>query len=223
MAKIFYGDDTIQIDKSIKKETSKSKTEVININLTKENYEEEIFNIGNLDLFGENILYVVNFTEFCNENLIPILDRFQKIENIIFYSYEKVDGKTKLGKFLNQNGQKITLSESSLNFSFCDKLFNQEREKALEVLDDIRRSGESLIGTFGALIFYLNNIVQISYQTKSSSKIFNQTFLTKISEKYNKEELAKITSIVYQNELRFKKGEINEEMLILHTMLSILK
>jgi len=222
MAEIFFGSDTQTITKKIKEVQAKHVGRVLKIELTEENFRQEIFNIGSTSLFGEEILFLVNFTECTIPELIDVIETHFDNPKVVFYSYENVDGKTKLGKFLTKAGTKLESKKENLSFKYCEELFNQNELATFETLESIRREEENLVGVFGALIYYLNNLINIFYNTNSSQKIFNFYQLKKVCSNYSEKELQKIASNFYQNDLKFKKGEINEEMMILHSTLFVL-
>jgi len=79
------------------------------------------------------------------------------------------------------------------------------------------------VAIFGAMVYYFNSLVNVYFNTSLGQKNFNYRELKKISEKYDKKTLQEISSVLYQDELKFKKGQITDEMMVINSVLSVLK
>jgi DNA polymerase III delta subunit len=78
---------------------------------------------------------------------------------------------------------------------------------------------------FNMIVSSLRSIVGIKFNTKQKNKIppFKIRQMSSSSDKFSEDEIKNLYKILCENDLKFKTGELSSEMLLLHSINSILK
>jgi len=222
---ILAGNDISKINNTIKISIKKYSFEVTNYVLSVENYSEILGNLNTSNLFGERVLSVVDITDVENEISEKFIENSKEVKDLYVVYQKKLDSRTKFAKFLvSKKALVYELDEEIKPFEFGDFVVSRKSKEAYQEMINLEKKGIDKISLFSGILTSFRNILNIKFAANAKKSIFPSKvpFYTKISESLTSEDVIKIHSVLYENDLKFKKGEINEEMLVLHSMNYIL-
>jgi DNA polymerase III delta subunit len=100
----------------------------------------------------------------------------------------------------------------------------QKTKEAYQEFSNLEKKGIEMISLFSGINTSFRNILNIKFQTNAKKSIFsNKLGMYKlVSDKLTEDDVKKIYSMLADYDLKFKRGEISEEMLVTYTMNYIL-
>lgn len=219
MKYFFYGNFDVKINERISEITLKNNFVKNEFPLEEENLNEIISGMSSESLFGDKNLYVVDITE----TEIETLDNFLKIvpsnSDLIIVFRNELEKTSKILKIIPKEYvvQEFKKTKSGNIFYFTDYLISKELNKTyaeLNKLDD----NEVLI--FNNIVSATRSLLGVKLDLDLKNKIppFKISLFKKAAEKFSEESLISIYNNLYLNDLKFKKGEITDEMLVLHSV-----
>ena len=222
---ILAGDDISKISNTINSSVKKYSFQEVNTALNEDNFSEIIANLDTPSLFGERILTVVDITETESELSEKFIEKSKDIKDLYVIYQKKLDSRTKFAKYLiSRKALLYELKEEISPFKFGELVVNNQTKEAYEEMKLLQEKGIDNISLFNGILTSCRNILNLKFDTNAKKSIFYSrlSFFQNIASKLSQEDIKKIYSVLGENDLKFKRGEISEEMLILHTMNYIL-
>lgn len=226
MIYFLYGDDTAKISNYVSSLSKKNSFNKINYELNSENISEIIGNLDTPNLFGEKNLFIIDITDTDPEVVLDFTRRINDSHEVIILFEDNIDQRSKVFKTLSS--YKTTSFKNIKNsniFEFTDLLINKDTKKVYQELQKLEEAGEEDLAIFNMIVSAFRNIAAIKFDTKLKSKIipFKVNFYNKAANLYTNEEVKEIYKILSENDLKFKTGEITSDMLLIHSINTILK
>lgn len=218
---ILAGSDHGKINQTISKSVKKYSFQEINFILGDENFSEILGTINTESLFGDRNLYVVDVTETDPELIEKFLDQVKEVKDLYIVYKSKLDSRTKLAKKLQSFGALVFDDKREVSpFKFGDLVVSKEFKSAYEEMIFLEKEGIEPISLFSGITTSMRNILNIKFNTKARKAIFPSkiSFYEKIAKNLTEEEVKNLYSKLAENDLKFKKGQIDEKMLIMSSM-----
>ena len=222
---ILAGTDISKIHQTVSNSIKKYSFEVLNYSLSDENFSEILGNLDTPNLFGERILTIVDVTESDSELTERFIDKTKEVKDLYIIYQKKLDSRTKFAKFLISNKALIyDIKEDLSPFEFGDLVLNQKVKESYLELKRLESNGADFVSLFSGIVTSSRNLLNYIYKTNARKSIFSNKLemYKNLSKKFSEEDINKIYSMLTENDLKFKKGEISDEMLILSSMNFIL-
>ena len=227
MIQFFYGENLSKLSESISTYAKKNNLQKINFDLTTENSYDILGSLDTPNLFGESNLFIVNVTDCEFEDIDKFSKGFKDYFELILVNEGSIDARGKSFKLLNKyKPQEFqAVSKGSNIFLFTDYLFSKDLKRTYQELENLHQSGEDDLMIFNMIVSTLRSIAGIKFDTKQKNKIppFKIRQMASSAEKFTQDDLKNLYKILCENDLKFKTGEITSEMLLLHSINSILK
>jgi len=227
MTYFIYGDDLSKINEFIISYSSKNNFEKILIDLNDQNLSEILGTIETPNLFGDKNIFVVNVTDTDPEIVIKFADIVKdKNCDLIILFEDSIDQRGKVFKTLSKfKTQAFEIAKDNTIFIFTDYLLAKDMKRSFQELEKLSEKREDDLMIFNMIVSSFRSIASIKFNSKIQTKIppFKIKQMTSYSEKFTEEEVKKIIKTLAENDLKFKIGEITSEMLVLHSMNTILQ
>jgi len=227
MIQFFYGENLSKLSESISSYAKKNNLQKINFDLTSENSYDILGSLDTPSLFGDTNLFIVNISDCEFEDLDKFSKGFKDYFELILINEGPIDARGKSFKLLSKyKPQEFkNVSKGSNIFLFTDYLFSKDLKRTYQELENLHQSGEDDLMIFNMIVSTLRSISGIKFNTKQKNKIppFKIRQMTSSAEKFTEEEIKYLYKVLSENDLKFKTGEITSEMLILHSVNTILK
>lgn len=227
MTQFLYGDDLTKLNNYIINYSSKNNFSRINYELNPENISEIIGTLGTPNLFGDKNLFVIDITETDPELVLKFYEAIKGQDfELIIVNEGSIDQRSKVFKTLSTlKTQSYELPKNNLIFNFTDYVISKDLKKTYEELSKLQENKEDDLMIFNMVVSSFRSIAAIKFDSKLKNKIppFKVRQMNSISEKYTLEDVKKIIKILAENDLKFKSGELTSEMLLLHSINSIIK
>jgi DNA polymerase III delta subunit len=219
MKLFYYGNFEIKISEKINELALKNNLTKLKFDLDSENLSEIITSLSMESLFGDKNLIIVNGTESEFEVLESLFKQLPNSGNLILLINKDLEKSSKLLKLIPKSFtvQEIKQPKKGNIFSFTDQLLGDDISKTyLELL----KLSENEVLIFNNIISVGRNLLSLKLNLSTQSKIipFKLGLYKKALGNYNKEDLYNIYNNLFINELKFKTGEINSEMLLIHSV-----
>ena len=219
MKLFYYGNFEIKISEKINELAIKNNLTKLKFDLDSENLSEIITSLSMESLFGDKNLIIVNGTESEFEVLESLFKQLPNSGSLILIINKDLEKSSKLLKLIPKSFtvQEIKQPKKGNIFSFTDQLLGDDISKTyLELL----KLSENEVLIFNNIISVGRNLLSLKLNFSTQSKIipFKLGLYKRALGNYNKEELYNIYNNLFINELKFKKGEINSEMLLIHSV-----
>jgi len=170
-------------------------------------------------LFGDKNTIVVNIFEVENEILESFLNNLSGDSDLIIYYPEELEKSSKKIKLFPRDFTILEFKKSKIGniFNFTDYLLSKDINKTYTELSKLDEDG---VLVFNNIIPIVRNLISLKKDLNLKTKIipFKLGLYKKMVEKYTYEELMDLYKNLYQNDLKFKSGEITNEMLVLHSV-----
>jgi len=222
---ILAGNDISKINNTVNSSIKKYSFQPINFILNEENFSEILGNIETPSLFGDRILTVVDITESDGDLAEKFIDKAKENKDLYVLYQKKLDSRTKFAKFLISNKAIVYEEKENLSpFEFGDLVVTQKFKESYEELKKLEEKGIEYISLFSGILVAMRNILNISFETNSAKSIFpgKKKFYNDLTQRYSHKDIKKIYQKLYENDLKFKRGEITDEMMVLQSMNYIL-
>jgi DNA polymerase III delta subunit len=227
MIQFFYGDNLSKLSDSISNYAKKNNLQKINYELSSENIPDILGALDTPNLFGESNLFIVDVTDCEFEDIEKFSKGFKDYFELIIVNEGSIDARGKSYKLLSKFRPQefVAAAKTSNIFLFTDYLFAKDLKKTYQELENLQQSGEEDLMIFNMIVSTLRSIIGIKFDTKQKSKIppFKIRQMTASADKFSEEDIRKLYKILSENDLKFKTGELTSEMLLLHSINSILK
>jgi DNA polymerase III delta subunit len=226
MIQFIHGDDLPKINLFISDYLKKNNLNKITYSLNAENISEILGNIDTPNLFGEKNLFVVDITECEFEDLEKFVKALTEDSELILLYEGLFDQRSKSFKLLSKfKSFEFKLVKTSNIFAFTDCLLSGDLKKTYQELEKLNEAGEEDLMIFNMVVSTFRNLAAIKFDTKLKSKVppFKIGLYTSASKRYTDDEIKNIYKILAENDLKFKTGEITSEMILLHSINTVLK
>jgi DNA polymerase III delta subunit len=226
MIYFLYGDDLPKLNNFIVGYASKNSLSRINFELNSENISEIIGTLGTPNLFGDKNLFIIDITESDPEIILKFYESIKNSDyELIILNEGSIDQRSKVFKSLsNFKTQSYELPKNNSIFNFTDYVISKDIKKTYEELLKLQENKEDDLMIFNMLLSSFRSIAAIKFDSKLKNKIppFKVSQMNAIAEKYSVDQVKKIIKILAENDLKFKTGEITSEMLLLHSINTII-
>jgi len=226
MIYFLYGDDLPKLNNFIVGYASKNSLSRINFELNSENISEIIGTLGTPNLFGDKNLFIIDITESDPEIILKFYESIKNSDyELIILNEGSIDQRSKVFKSLsNFKTQSYELPKNNSIFNFTDYVISKDIKKTYEELLKLQENKEDDLMIFNMLVSSFRSIAAIKFDSKLKNKIppFKVSQMNAIAEKYSVDQVKKIIKILAENDLKFKTGEITSEMLLLHSINTII-
>ena len=222
---ILAGDDISKISSTVNSSIKKYEFQPINYSLTEENFSEIVGSLETPSLFGERLLGIVDISECEFELVEKFISQTKDIKDLYLLYQNKLDSRTKLAKLLISNKALIFDEEKGpSSFAFGDYVVQKNIKASYQELEKLKKAGEEEVAIMSGITTAFRNIVNLKFKTNSSKSIFPSKLemYKKAANLLTEEDVIKIHNTLTQNEVKFKTGQISDEMLVLHSMNFIL-
>jgi len=222
---ILAGNDISKINNTVSTSIKKYSFQPINYSLSEENFSEILGSIETPSLFGERILVIVDITESDTELSEKFIEKTKENKDLYIIYQKKLDSRTKFAKFLQSNKVLIYDSVENTNpFDFGDLVLAQKVKESYEELKLLESKNLEYVSLFNGILNSTRNLMNTYYNTNSKKSIFpnKRNFYQTLIEKYQEAGIKDIYQVLQENDLKLKRGEITDEMLVLRSMNYIL-
>lgn len=223
---ILAGSDISKISNTVNSSIKKYSFQTLNFNLTEENFSEILANLDTPSLFGDRILLIVDITETESELSEKFIEKAKEFKDLYVIYQKKLDSRTKLAKFLISNKALVydEVAEAVSPFKFGELVLSQKVKEAYEEFNLLEKNEVDPVSIFSGIVTASRNLLNFSLGTNAKKSIFPKSisFFENLSKKYSIEDIKKIYGLLAENDLKFKRGEITEEMMVLSSMNYIL-
>ena len=219
MKLFLYGNFEVKILEKISEITLKNNFSKIEYSLSLENISEILSGLSSISLFGEKNLFVIDISESELEELEEFLKAIPTDSELILICKRELEKSSKILKLIPKEFTffEFNQSKGGNTFLFTDLLMSKDLTKTYIELNKLT---ENKILIFNNIVSMTRSLLGLKYDLDLKNKIipFKVSLFKKNVEKYSVEELKNIFNNLCKNDLRFKKGEINEDMLLLHSI-----
>lgn len=222
---ILAGDDISKITSAINSSIKKYEFQPINYSLNEENFSEIVGSLSTPSLFGERLLGIVDISECEYEIVEKFIKHTKDIKDLCVLYQNKVDSRTKLAKLFTTNKALTYHQEKGPNvFAFGEFVIQKNIKSAYLELEKLKKSGEDEVMIMSGINTAFRNLVNLKFKTSASKSIFPSKLemYKKVSNSLKEEDIIKIHNTLAQNEIKFKRGEITNDMFLIHSMNFIL-
>lgn len=223
---ILAGSDISKISNTVNSSIKKYSFQTMNFNLTEENFSEILANLNTPSLFGDRVLLIVDITETDNDLSEKFIENAKEFKDLYVIYQKKLDSRTKLAKYLISNKALIYDEEieATSPFKFGELVLNQKIKEAYEELNTLEKNEVDYVSIYSGIVTACRNLLNFSFETSTKKSIFPKSipFFQALSKKYSQEDIKKIYGLLAENDLKFKRGEITDEMMVLSSMNYIL-
>ncbi len=216
MAFFLYGDSLLKINDEIAKIYYKEKYTKVLVGLTEENYLDIGPKIFSENLFGDNYLYILDITDTDTQ----IIEKFFsdkeiiKLENIVVLFRKNLISTSKILQIFKGFEIKELKETSESIFELADLIISGDISKVYKEIDKHKKLEEVFV--FNMVVSGFRNVEYLIFGMNQVSKIppFKKSFYQKISQNFDKLKVKEISQKIFDLDLKFKTGEITEDMLL---------
>lgn len=219
MRNFYYGNFESKINEKVAEIVSKGSFVKLEYPLNSENISEIASAMASESLFGDKNLYYIDITESEVELIEDFIKRIPANCDLVLVYRDELEKSSKILKIISKDFLILEFKKSKVGniFSFTDYLLSGDINKTfseLSKLDD----NEVLI--FNNIVSVARNLLGLKFDLGIKSKIipFKIGLYKKVVNNFSEQNLIDIYNNLALNDLRFKKGEINGEMLLLHSV-----
>lgn len=227
MIQFFYGENLSKLSDSISNYAKNNNLQKINLDLNSDNIADILGSLDTPNLFGESNLFIINITDSEFEDIEKFSKGFKDYFELILVNDGSIDARGKSFKLLSKykSQEFVAAAKTSNIFLFTDYLFAKDMKKTFQELENLHQSGEEDLMIFNMIVSSLRSIAGIKFNTKQKNKIppFKIKQMSSSADKFSEDEIKNLYKILSENDLKFKTGELTSEMLLLHSINSILK
>ena len=219
MKYFFYGDFELKINQKISEIVTKNNFERKYYDTEGADISEILSELGSENLFGDKNIYIIDITETDIETILNFFKFIPENCEIVIVYKDTLEKSSKILKNLPKNISILEFKKSKSGniFNFTDFVVAKDIAKSYLELSKLEEN-EVLI--FNNIVSAGRSLLALKADLNIKSKIipFKVGVYKKNYEKYTFEELKDLYNNLYKNDLKFKKGEINGEMLLLHSI-----
>ena len=226
MVNFVYGDDLTKINNFISELIKKNNFVKNTLVLNELNSSEILGTIDTPSLFGDKYLFVIDVTDTESEILENFIPKISANSDVIIIFEGEMDKRSKEFKLLSKL-KTLNFSQIKSNgiFNFVDTLFLGDPKKTYQEYENLLKNKEEDLAIFNMIVSNLRSISYIKFNSSLANKIppFKIGLMQKIANNYTEEELSNIYKILTENDLKFKNGELTADLLLTHTINTVLK
>lgn len=225
MLNFIFGDDQVKVNNFISEFVKKNNFQKSAHELTEDNISELVGIIDTPSLFGDKNLYIIDVTNSEFETLEKFISSLDSNSDVFLLYEGEIDKRSKEYKLLSKI-KTVNFSEVKSNavFYFVDTLFLGDPKKTYQDLENLLKNKEEELSIFNLIVSTLRSLAFVCFESPLKSKIppFKKSFFESLAKKYSQEEIANMYKIISENDLKFKNGELTSEMLLTHTVNTVL-
>lgn len=221
MAYFLYGSNQKDLKDFIKKYKDKNDFLTKEFEVSEENLEEILISILSESLFGEKFLYIIDITNSSEETIFSLAKRLKKEskENstnvIVQYSDDLVSRSKILTSFDGFTFENFKNEKPEI-YKLVDFIISGNLK---EVYTEITRLGISNVDEIHIFNLVVSGFRSIEYfcldlDQKKSVLPFKKNFYEKLSGRYTDSEIKNISQKLFEMDLKFKTGELTEDMVL---------
>lgn len=219
MKYFFFGDFELKINQKVSEIVTKNNFSRKYFEIEDENISEILAELSSENLFGDKNIYIVDVTENEISTIQEFLKKIPPVCDLIIVYRDTLEKSSKILKSVPSDISQLEFKKTKSGnvFAFVDSLVAQDITKTYLELSKL---DENEVLIFNNIVSAARSLLSIKKDLNIKNKIipFKVGFYKKNSEKYTLEELEEIYNNLHTNDLKFKKGEINGEMLLLHSV-----
>lgn len=219
MKYFFFGDFELKINQKISEIVTKNNFSRKYFDVEDENISEILAELSSENLFGDKNIYLVDITDTDIHSIQEFLKKIPSVCDLVVIYRDSLEKSSKILKSLPNDFTQLEFKKTKAGnvFNFVDSLVSKDISKTYSELSKLEEN-EVLI--FNNIVSAARSLISIKKDLNIKNKIipFKVGFYKKNAEKYTVEELDEIYNNLHTNDLRFKKGEINAEMLLVHSV-----
>jgi DNA polymerase III delta subunit len=221
MAYFLYGSNQKDLKDFIKKYKDKNDFLTKEFEVSEENLEEILISILSESLFGEKFLYIIDITNSSEETIFSLSKRLKKEskENstnvIVQYSDDLISRSKILTSFDGFTYENFENEKPEI-YKLVDLIISGNLK---EVYTEITRLGISNVDEIHIFNLVVSGFRSIEYfcldlDQKKSVLPFKKNFYEKLSGRYTASEIKNISQKLFEMDLKFKTGELTEDMVL---------
>lgn len=219
MKNFYYGNFESKINEKVSEIVIKGNYLKSEFPLNSENISEILSGMSSESLFGDKNLYLIDITESETDDLEAFIKKIPANCDLIVVYKDELEKSSKILKIFPKDFSILEFKKTKSGniFSFTDYLLAGDVNKTFSELAKLE-DNEVLI--FNNIVSVARNLLSLKFDLDTKSKIlpFKLGLYKKSVGYFSNEQLIYIYSCLANNDLRFKKGEINSEMLLLHSV-----
>jgi len=221
MAFFLYGDSLLKINDEIAKIYSKERHTKVLIELTEENYLDLGPKIFSENLFGDKYLYILDITDTENQTIEKFFSDKEalKLDNIVVICRKNLISSSKIIQIFKGCEIKELKDTSENIFELADLIISGDISKIYKEIEKHKKLEEVYV--FNMVVSGFRSVEYLILGMNQASKIppFKKGFYQKVAQNYNELKIKEISQKLFDLDLKFKTGEITEDMLLTSTIL----
>jgi DNA polymerase III delta subunit len=221
MAFFLYGDSLLKINDEIAKIYSKEKYTKVLVELTEENYLDLGPKIFSENLFGDKYLYILDITDTENQTIEKFFSDKEalKLDNIVVICRKNLISSSKIIQIFKGCEIKELKDTSENIFELADLIISGDISKVYKEIEKHKKLEEVYV--FNMVVSGFRSVEYLILGMNQASKIppFKKGFYQKVVQNYNELKIKEISQKLFDLDLKFKTGEITEDMLLTSTIL----
>ena len=221
MAFFLYGDSLLKINDEIAKIYSKEKYTKVLVELTEENYLDLGPKIFSENLFGDKYLYILDITDTENQTIEKFFSDKEalKLDNIVVICRKNLISSSKIIQIFKGCEIKELKDTSENIFELADLIISGDISKVYKEIEKHKKLEEVYV--FNMVVSGFRSVEYLILGMNQASKIppFKKGFYQKVAQNYNEFKVKEISQKLFDLDLKFKTGEITEDMLLTSTIL----
>ena len=221
MAFFLYGDSLLKINDEIAKIYSKEKYTKVLVELTEENYLDLGPKIFSENLFGDKYLYILDITDTENQTIEKFFSDKEalKLDNIVVICRKNLISSSKIIQIFKGCEIKELKDTSENIFELADLIISGDISKIYKEIEKHKKLEEVYV--FNMVVSGFRSVEYLILGMNQASKIppFKKGFYQKVAQNYNELKIKEISQKLFDLDLKFKTGEITEDMLLTSTIL----
>ena len=221
MAFFLYGDSLLKINDEIAKIYSKEKYTKVLVELTEENYLDLGPKIFSENLFGDKYLYILDITDTENQFIEKFFSDKEalKLDNIVVIYRRNLISTSKIIQIFKGCEIKELKDTAENIFELADLIISGDISKVYKEIEKHKKLEEVYV--FNMVVSGFRSVEYLILGMNQASKIppFKKGFYQKVAQNYNELKIKEISQKLFDLDLKFKTGEITEDMLLTSTIL----
>jgi len=221
MSYFLYGSNEKELKDFIKiyKENNSFLTKEYELNEL--NLEEILISVSSESLFGDRFLYIVDITNSNEELVFSFANRLKKdsLENasnlIILYSDDLVSRSKILSSFEGFTFKNYKYEKPEI-YKLVDLIISGNLKDTYSEISRLGVTNVDEIYVFNLLVSGFRSIEYFCLDLEQKNNIppFKKSFYEKLSKRYDFIEIKKISQKLFEIDLKFKTGELTEDMVL---------
>lgn len=221
MSYFLYGSDEKYLNDFIDKYRAENSFVYKKYDLTNENLDEIFNSISSESLFGEKLLYIIDITNTDEDIVFMLSSRLRKnsLEKssniIILYSGDLISRSKLLSSFEGFTFKNYKYEKPEI-YKLTDLIIAGNLKDIYEELSKLGASNVDEIHVFNLIVSAFRSVeyLCLDLEQKKSIPPFKKNFYEKVSKRFNVSQIKDISQKLFEIDLKFKTGELTEDMVL---------